>query len=116
MMKPRRVSSPSTPMSGALATTTEDLYRENRRLTHLLKAAGLRTNACVEDMDYRHPRGFDRAYTATLASCHWVQRQQNLCMTGPTGSGKTWLSCALGNQPAVRGSPSATSVCPGCLE
>ncbi|HHH38864.1 MAG TPA: AAA family ATPase [Sedimenticola sp.] len=86
-----------------LLVDQEILYRENRRLTRLLKAARLRVNACVEDIDYRHPRGLDRAYMATLASCHWVQRQQNLCITGPTGSGKTWLSCALGNQACRQG-------------
>lgn len=86
-----------------LIVDQEILYRENRRLTRLLKAARLRVNACVEDIDYRHPRGLDRAYMSTLVSCHWVQRQQNLCITGPTGSGKTWLSCALGNQACRQG-------------
>jgi DNA replication protein DnaC len=81
----------------------EILYRENRRLSRLLKAARLRTNACVEDIDYRHPRGIDRSFMSTLASCQWVQRHQNLCITGPTGSGKTWLACALGNQACRQG-------------
>jgi len=76
----------------------EILYRDNRRLARLLKAARLRVNACVEDIDYRHPRGIERALMSALVSCQWVQRHQNLCITGPTGSGKTWLACALGNQ------------------
>mgnify|MGYP001811773605 FL=1 len=45
-----------------LLVDQEILMRENRRLNRLLKAAKLRTNACVEDIDYRHPRGIDRAY------------------------------------------------------
>ena len=87
----------------ALLLDQEILYRENRRLSRLLKAAKLRTNACVEDIDYRHPRGIDRSFMSTLASCQWVQRHQNLCITGPTGSGKTWLACALGNQACRQG-------------
>lgn len=81
----------------------EILYRENRRLTRLLRDARLRVNACVEDIDYRHPRGLKRAELVSLATCDWIQRQHNLCLTGPTGTGKTWLACALGNQAARQG-------------
>ena len=89
----------------ALLLDQEILYRDNRRLSRLLKAAKLRLNACVEDIDYRHPRGVDRSFMSTLASCQWVQRErhQNLGITGPTGSGKTWLACALGNQACRQG-------------
>ncbi|WP_275100206.1 IS21-like element helper ATPase IstB [Sedimenticola hydrogenitrophicus] len=87
----------------ALLLDQEILYRDNRRLSRLLKAAKLRVTACVEDIDYRHPRGIDKSFMRTLATCHWVQRRQNLCLTGPTGSGKTWLACALGNQACRQG-------------
>lgn len=87
----------------ALLLDQEILYRDNRRLARLLKAARLRVNACVEDIDYRHPRGIERALMSALVSCQWVQRHQNLCITGPTGSGKTWLACALGNQACRQG-------------
>ena len=87
----------------ALLLDQEILYRDNRRLSRLLKAAKLRVGACVEDIDYRHPRGLDRAFMSTLASCGWVERHHNLTITGPTGSGKTWLACALGNQACRQG-------------
>jgi DNA replication protein DnaC len=87
----------------ALLIEREHLHRDNRRLTRLLGAAKLRVNACVEDIDYRHPRGLERAQMAALASCDWVRRGQNLCLTGPTGCGKTWLACALGNQACRQG-------------
>ena len=45
----------------ALLLDQEILYRDNRRLARLLKAAKLRLKACVEDIDYRHPRGIDRS-------------------------------------------------------
>ena len=86
-----------------LLVDQEILYRDNRRLARLLKAAKLRLNACVEDIDYRHPRGLDRPFLTTLASTQWIERHQNLTITGPTGSGKTWLACALGNQACRQG-------------
>lgn len=86
-----------------LLVDQELLYRDNRRQTRLLKAAKLRVSACVEEIDYQHPRGIDRAYLSSLTHCHWIERSQNLCITGPTGCGKTWLACAFGNQACRQG-------------
>ena len=86
-----------------LLVEREILHRENRRLNRLLRAAKLRLQACVEDIDYRHPRGLERTQMAQLVSCDWIIHHHNLCITGPTGSGKTWLSCALGNQACRQG-------------
>nr|VFK65708.1 MAG: IstB-like ATP binding protein [Candidatus Kentron sp. TUN] len=60
----------------------EVLDRENRRLNRLLQIAKLRTPASVEEIDYRHPRGLERSKIATLASCDWIARHQNLLLTG----------------------------------
>ena len=79
------------------------MERENRRLVRLLQAAKLRLSASIEEIDYRHPRGLERAKMAALASCEWITRHQNLLLTGPTGCGKTWLACALGNQACRQG-------------
>ena len=87
----------------ALLVEREVLHRENRRLARLLKAARLRVNACVEDIDYRHPRGLEKSRMAALASCDWIRQSHNLCITGSTGCGKTWLACALGNQACRQG-------------
>jgi DNA replication protein DnaC len=87
----------------ALLVDREVLHRENRRLDRLLKAARLRVAACIEDIDYRHPRGLERSRMADLASCDWIRQSLNLCITGPTGCGKTWLACALGNQACRQG-------------
>ena len=81
----------------------ETMERENRRLARLLQAAKLRLSASIEEIDYRHPRGLERAKMAALASCEWITRHQNLLLTGPTGCGKTWLACALGNQACRQG-------------
>lgn len=81
-----------------LLVDQEHTYRDNRRLQRLLKAAKLREAACIEDIDYRAERGMDRAEIASLALCVWIQQRHNLIVTGPTGSGKTWMACALGTQ------------------
>jgi len=60
--------------------------------------AKLRLSACIEDIDYRHPRGLDQSLMTKLASCQWVYERHNVLITGPTGIGKTWLACALGHK------------------
>ena len=77
--------------------------RDNRRLARLLKAAKLKFNACVEDIDYRHPRGLQRSQMASLITGDWVRQRQNVLITGLTGCGKTWLACALANQACRQG-------------
>ena len=69
--------------------------RDNRRLKTRLKKARLRHDACMEDIDYRPPRGLKRDQIQQLLSSHWIREHQNVIITGPTGVGKTWLACAM---------------------
>jgi DNA replication protein DnaC len=69
--------------------------RENRRLKTRLKKARLRQNACIEDIDFRHPRGLNKSLITKLFSCDWIKDGNNLLIAGPTGTGKTFLACAL---------------------
>jgi len=75
--------------------------RENRRLARRLKAAKLRSDAAIEDLNFRAPRGLDRSTILGLAESHWVTAHRNVLVTGPTGVGKTFLACALA-QAAIR--------------
>src|SRR5205823_4038845 len=84
-----------------LLVDREALDRSNRRLDRNLRAAKLRTTACVEDIDFHAARGLDRSVVLALASAQWVAGRQNLLVVGPTGAGKTFLACALA-QSAVR--------------
>ena len=77
----------------------EVTHRENRRLNRLWKACQAKDRmAVIEDIDYRGRTGLDRAQLASLASCDWIRHAQNLLIHGATGSGKTFLGCALAHQ------------------
>jgi DNA replication protein DnaC len=76
----------------------EAAERDTKRMTTRLKFAALRQNACVEDIDLRTPRGIDRALLARLVAGDWIDRHNNLAITGPCGVGKSWLACALGHK------------------
>ena len=82
----------------ALLLDRETTERRDRRLKARLRYARLRHHATVEDVDYRAPRGLDRALFQKLAAGDWIDVPQNLIIEGPTGVGKSWLSCALGHK------------------
>lgn len=86
-----------------LLVDAEYTYRQDRRLTRLLREARLRIPACMEDIDYRHQRGLDRPLLQSLAQCRWVRSHQSVLITGPTGCGKTYIACALANAACRQG-------------
>ena len=86
-----------------LLVDLEIVERDNRRFSARLRHASLRQQACVEDIDYFHPRGLDKAFLQSLYSCKWIQDQLNLLITGPTGTGKSFMACALGHQACRKG-------------
>jgi DNA replication protein DnaC len=74
-------------------------WRENRALDRRLRNARLQGTACVEDIDFRTPRGLDRQLVRSLiAESAWVREHQNVFLIGPTGIGKTWIARALGHK------------------
>src|SRR3954468_11373738 len=76
----------------------EATFRDNRRLTRRLTAAKLRQTATIENIDYRTARGHDPDLFQTTTTSQWVREHNHLAIVGPTGSGKSWLACALGNK------------------
>jgi DNA replication protein DnaC len=82
----------------ALLVERQWLWRENRGLAVRLKTAQLKINASLEDLDYRSARGLKRAQIEQLRATPWVKEHRHCLITGPTGSGKTYLACALGAQ------------------
>ena len=81
-----------------LLVDREAAERDTKRLTARLKFAALRQTASIEDLDLRTPRGLDRAVMAHLIDGGWIDRHENLLITGQTGLGKSWIACALGHK------------------
>jgi len=88
--------------TGLLVQDEKD-WRDNARLKRLLKNAKLRQQACLEDVDYKHPRGLTKQVLLELGNAQWVPAGRNVLITGPTGVGKSYLGCALGNLAARSG-------------
>jgi len=73
-------------------------WKEDRRMGRLLANAKLKLNACIEDIDFKSPRGIDKTVILSLSSCTWIKESQNIIITGPTGAGKSYLACAMANK------------------
>jgi len=107
-------------------------WRQNQALERRLAKAKLRHRACVEDIDFRSPRGLDRTLLRSLTQdSAWVREHQNIFLLGPTGIGKSFLACALAEKAcrdgftafstrglpncfATWGWPAPTAVCARC--
>lgn len=76
----------------------EASWRQDKRFAARLRVAKLRQQASVEDVDYRSPRGLDRALFQKLVEGEWISAHDNLVLVGPTGVGKSWLASALGHK------------------
>ncbi len=100
----------------AMLVEIECQARDSRRIDRLLKQARLKVSAAPEDIDYRTSRGIDKRQIASLLTGDWIQRGQNVIVTGPTGAGKTWLACAFGLQATRQGITVAYRRLPRLLE
>ena len=87
----------------ALLIDREAADRANIALATRLKRAQLRQAACFENIDLKAARGLDKGLIRDLFTCRWISDHRHLIITGATGTGKTWISCALGNQAAREG-------------
>ena len=88
----------------ALMVDREMHHRDDRRRAALMKRAGLKyPQACIEDVDSKPGRGFERSSLMSLALSRWVEDGTAILVTGPTGSGKSWLACALAQYACRRG-------------
>lgn len=88
----------------ALLVDAEWTHRDNKRMTRTLKEAKLRFGqATIEALDYPAKRELDKAVIRQLASCRWIKEHQAIVITGMTGTGKSFLACALAHQACRKG-------------
>lgn len=86
-----------------LLVEQECLEREHRKQERLVHQARFKLRATIQDIDYQHPRNIKQTQIARLAQGEWIERAQNLLITGPCGSGKTYLACAIGHNACLQG-------------
>lgn len=86
-----------------LLIESESTERDCRKQDRLIKAAKFKMAAHGADIDYTHPRGLKRELVAQLLQCEWLTQSQNLLLTGPCGSGKTYIACAVGHEACIKG-------------
>lgn len=88
----------------AMLVDAEHETRSTKRLQSLLRSARLKhTKACIEDIDYRPERGLKKDVIRELATCRFINDASNILITGPTGTGKSWLACALASHACRKG-------------
>ena len=76
----------------------ETIYRHNRQLKRLITMAKLRyLDACIEDIKFNAQRGINKHLLIELSKMDWVRNKRNMIITGATGTGKTYIACAVGN-------------------
>ena len=92
---------PDELISHLVDTEWDDRY--NRRLQRLIKAAKFRHPAAFEEIDFALPRNLDKNTLLRLSEKGWIERHQNILLTGPTGVGKSFLAQALGHQACIHG-------------
>ena len=87
----------------SLLLEREKTDREQRRYQRLKGLAKLHLDAAIEDLNFKAPRGLDRSVVLRLAACEWIRDGQTVLITGATGSGKSYIACALGHQACRNG-------------
>lgn len=75
--------------------------RYNKKLERLLRQAKFKQKASFEELDFSHQRGLDKNQLLGLQTCDWLKKTRDLIITGPTGTGKSFIACALGFQACV---------------
>jgi DNA replication protein DnaC len=81
----------------------ETMERENKRLERLLKQAKLKTDACLQALDFPANRKLDKSLVRTLETCQWITQHKNVIIVGPTGTGKTFIAQSLAHNACMKG-------------
>ena len=88
-----------------LLAADEQAHRDCKRLRRLLRRAHMKQDASLENIDYRRSRGLNKQTLLELGNTAWLDGNRNVILTGPSGVGKSYIACALGNFAARCGRP-----------
>jgi DNA replication protein DnaC len=94
---------PGMELAVAKLVEAERLYRKNLRTEIYLKTSRLRYNAVLEDVVYASERNLSKDQLSEIGDCSFIQRAENILLTGLTGCGKSFLACAIGRQACMTG-------------
>jgi DNA replication protein DnaC len=75
--------------------------RYNKKLSRLIKNAGFRQQATLDQIDYTSQRTLDKNQLLRFQTCDWIKKSRDILITGPTGVGKSFIACALGFQACI---------------
>ena len=78
-------------------------YRENQKIERYLNNAAFRYQAFIDNIDYSPGRKLDKNLMVRLADCSYIDRAENVVITGATGVGKSYIATALGHQACLKG-------------
>jgi len=87
----------------AFLVEAEWLSRKNKRTERLVRQAGFRFPAVIEDVDWQRKRGISKPEILKHSLGAYIKKAQNIIFCGPTGVGKTYLVCALGRAACAQG-------------
>lgn len=80
----------------------EQQHRRQQKQARAIQQAKFRLKATIQDVDFTHARNITRSQVNTLAQGQWIEHKQNLLITGPCGTGKTYLACAFGHSACLQ--------------
>ena len=87
----------------SMITDAEWDDRNNRKIERLIRNARFHYKATIENVVYEHARNIDRTKLLRLAECDFINKSENILISGSTGAGKSYLATALGYQACIEG-------------
>lgn len=87
----------------ALLTDHEWEYRQNRKIDRFIRQAGFKQKASIAEVSYAPDRNLDKNMFARLGTLDFINRKENLIVTGASGVGKSYLAQAIGHQACLMG-------------
>ncbi|MGB0908009.1 MAG: IS21-like element helper ATPase IstB [Maricaulaceae bacterium] len=96
IVRSRMVSDMTTPEVIAQMCLAQKEANKHKTLIRLKRAAKFKFDAQPEDINWDASRGLDKSKLRSLTLPDWVNRTENVMLTGASGTGKTWLACAIG--------------------